>query len=140
MISITVAPLSDNDIIQPSRAANINTGKAMYHGSRNESFSFFPAICFTESQSAAAAYGGNVTEVEIDRSKLNILAIEMTAEELRDAIDSQEWPCDRQRDIDARIAEGYTAVAYTDCDENGQAHDCIRILAAEAFAAAVKVV
>jgi hypothetical protein len=110
----------------------------MYHGSRNAELSFFPAICFTESQSAAAAYGPHVHCVEIDRGALNILSIEMTAEELRQAIDDQEWPCDRQRDIDKRIAEGYTAVQYTDCDERGQSHDCIRILTAEAFAAAVR--
>lgn len=111
----------------------------MYHGSRNAELSFFPAICFTESESAASAYGPHLHTVEINRSVLNILTVEMTREEFREAIDNQEWPCDRAADIAKRIAEGYTAVAYTDCDENGQAHDCIRILTAEAFSAAVSV-
>lgn len=139
MISIKIANSADNDIITQVDHKNTNKGTEMYHGSRNAELSFFPAICFTESESAASAYGPHIHSVEINRGALNILTVEMTSEEFREAIDNQEWPCDRQRDIDARIAEGYTAVAYTDCDENGQAHDCIRILTAEAFAAAVSV-
>ena len=111
----------------------------MYHGNRGK-FGFFPAICFTASESAAAAYGDTITEVEIDRSKLNILVIEMDDAEMREAIDNQEWPCDRDSDIAARIAEGYTAVAYVDCDERGQQHDCLRVLTVDAFADAVSVV
>jgi hypothetical protein len=111
----------------------------MYHGSRNETLEFFPAICFTESQSAAAAYGPHLHTVVIDESKLNIMSVEMTDDELRDAIDDQEWPCDRQSDIDAAIEAGYDAVAYTDCDERGQSHGCLRILTADAFARSVTV-
>jgi hypothetical protein len=111
----------------------------MYHGSRNAEFGFFPAICFTSSESVASAYGSHVTAVTIDSSKLTVLVVEMAADELRSAIDNQEWPCDRNSDIAARIAEGYTAVRYVDCDERGQSHDCIRVLTAEAFAAAVSV-
>lgn len=109
----------------------------MYHGSRNSELSFFPAICFTACSRSAAAYGPHVHSVEIDETALSILSIEMDDEQLRDAIDNQEWPCDRQADIDARIAEGYTAVSYSDVDECGQTHDCLRILTADAFAAAV---
>lgn len=65
------------------------------------------------------------------------MSVEMTDEEMREAIDNQEWPCDRQADIYAAIADGYDAVAYVDCDEFGQEHDCLRILTAEAFAAVV---
>lgn len=111
----------------------------MYNGSRNADLGFYPAICFTESQSAAGAYGEYVAAVSIDRSKLNVMTVEMTAEEMREAIDDQEWPCDRQSDIDAAIAVGYDAVAYTDCDECGQEHDCIRILTQAAYDAAVSV-
>ena len=112
----------------------------MYHGSRNETIEFFPAICFTESQSAAAAYGSFVYEAEVDRSKLKIKTVEMTEEELRESIDDQEWPCDRAKDIAATIAAGYDAVAYQDCDERGQMHDCLRILTPEAWAAAVRII
>lgn len=111
----------------------------MYHGSQNETLSFYPAICFTESESAAQAYGPYVHAVTIDRSKLVVNSIEMTDEEFRDAIDSQEWPCDRKSDIAATISAGYDAVTYTDCDERGQSHDCIRILTEDAFSAAVSV-
>lgn len=110
---------------------------SMYNGSRNEALGFYPAICFTESESAAKAYGPYLHTVRIDESKLSVKTVEMTEEEFRDAIDSQEWPCDRQADIDAAIADGYDAVAYTDCDERGQVHGCIRILTAGAFARAV---
>jgi hypothetical protein len=88
----------------------------MHHGSQNSKLEFFPGICFTESAESAAAYGGNVTSVSIDETALRILRVEMSDVELRDAIDNQEWPCDRQRDIDAAVAAGHTAVAYTDCD------------------------
>ena len=111
----------------------------MYHGSQNSELNFFSGICFTESAESAAAYGGNVTSVSIDETALRILRIEMSDVELRDAIGNQEWPCDRQRDIDAAIAAGHTAVAYTDCDENGRQHNCLRILTSDAFAAAVVV-
>jgi hypothetical protein len=111
----------------------------MYNGSRSENLEFYPAICFTDSRSSAAAYGQHIHSVSIDRSKLQIKTVEMTAEEMRAAIDDQEWPCDRAADIAATIAEGYDAVAYTDCDEHGQEHDCLRILTAAAFAAAVTV-
>ena len=111
--------------------------RTMYHGTQSNELNFFPAICFTESQSAASAYGPNVFQVAIDRSKLNILVVEITAEEMREAIDNQEWPCDRQADINARIAEGYDAVSYVDCDERGQEHDCLRILTESAYRAAV---
>ena len=110
----------------------------MYHGSRSGSLGFFPAICFTESAEAAQSYGPHLHCREIDYSRLHIMRVAMTDEEFREAVDSQEWPCDRQRDIDAAIAAGYDAVAYTDCDERGQSHDCIRILTAEAFALAVE--
>jgi hypothetical protein len=111
----------------------------MYNGSRNKELNFYPAICFTESESAARAYGSFLAEVEIDRSKLSVKTVEMTEDELRAAIDDQEWPCDRQADIDAAIADGYDAVAYVDCDECGQRHDCIRILTEDAFARCVEV-
>ena len=111
----------------------------MYHGSNNGSFSFFPGICFTSSEFAAAVYGDNVTSVRIDRDALAVQTIDMTAAELRDAIDAQEWPCDRQRDIDAAIAAGFNAVAYTDCDAAGQTHDCLRLLTSAGFDAAVSV-
>ena len=117
-----------------------NEERTMYHGSRHDSLSFFPAICFTADRDAAAAYGANVSEVTIDRSRLTIQTVEMTADELRAAIDDQEWPCDRTADIAAAIAEGYDAVAYVDCDEHGTTHDCLRILTADAFAAAVAIV
>ena len=109
----------------------------MHNGSRNATLGFYPAICFTESESAARAYGPHLHSVEIDRDKLNVMTVEMTEEEFRDAIDNQEWPCDRQADIDAAIAAGYDAVAYTDCDECGQSHGCVRILTADAFAKSV---
>ena len=111
----------------------------MHHGSKNSKLEFFPGICFTESAESAAAYGGNVTSVSIDETALRILRIEMSDVELRDAIDNQEWPCNRQRDIDTAVAAGHTAVAYTDCDENGRQHNCLRILTSDAFAAAVVV-
>lgn len=111
-----------------------------YHGKRNTELNFRSGICFTSDRDAAAAYGPNVFEVEIDRSKLNIKTIEMTDEELRDAIDDQEWPCDRESDRQATIAAGYDAVEYQDVDERGQMHDCLRILTAEAFEAAVRIV
>ena len=110
----------------------------MYHGSQNSELNFFSGICFTESAESAAAYG-DVTSVSIDETALRILRIEMSDVELRDAIDNQEWPCDRQRDIDAAVAAGHTAVAYTDCDENGRQHNCLRILTSDAFADAVVV-
>ena len=105
----------------------------MFHGSRNMTLEFFPAICFTDSYTSAAAYGPHVHMVDVDRSKLRIKTIEMTEEQLRLAIDDQEWPCDRAKDIAATIAEGYDAVAYQDCDQDGQTHDCLRLLTAEAF-------
>lgn len=113
--------------------------KTMYNGSRNAELSFYPAVCFTDSESAASAYGPHLHAVKINRSSLNILTVEMTRDELREAIDNQEWPCDRAADIEKRIAEGYTAVAYTDCDENGQEHSCIRILTQEAFDLSCKI-
>lgn len=116
-------------------------GKPMsyYNGSRNESLAFFPGICFTKCEQSAAAYGEHIAAVEIDRSRLLIQAITMTGDELQQAIDNQEWPCDRQRDIDAAIAAGHDAVQFTDCDERGQTHDCIRILTQAAWDAAVSV-
>lgn len=109
----------------------------MYNGSRNAELKFYPAICFTESEESAQAYGMHVHAVDIDSSLLNVMAVKMTDEEMRAAIDEQRWPCDCQSDIDSAIAAGYDAVAYTDCDERGYAHDCLRILTAEAFARAV---
>ena len=111
-----------------------------YNGSRNESLAFFPGICFTECEQSAASYGPNVAAVAIDRSRLSVQTIVMTEEELQIAVDEQEWPCDRQRDIDAAIAAGYDAVAFSDCDERGQTHDCIRILTQAAWDAAVSAV
>lgn len=109
----------------------------MYNGSRNAELNFYPAICFTESESAAQAYGPHLHTVMIDESLLNVMSVEMTDEEMREAIDNQDWPCDTQKGIEAAIAAGYDAVAYTDCDERGQAHGCLRILTAEAFAKSV---
>ncbi len=114
-------------------------GQAMYHGSRNSELSFFPAICFTSCSHSAASYGSHLHAVEIDETALSIRTIEMSEEELRDAIDNQEWPCDRQSEIDTHIAAGYDAVRYSDVDECGQSHDCLRILTAAAFAAAVSI-
>lgn len=111
-----------------------------YHGKRNTELNFRSGICFTSDRSSAAAYGPNVFEVEIDRSKLTIKTVEMTDEELREAIDDQEWPCDRESDRQAAIAAGYDAVEYQDVDERGQMHDCLRILTAEAFEVSVKIV
>lgn len=111
----------------------------MYHGSREE-FKFFPAICFTDSFDSASSYGDTITEVEIDESKLSILEIELSSEQIRECWDDNEWPCDRQKDVEQRIAEGYGAVRYSDADESGCEHDCIRILTADAFAKAVTVV
>ena len=109
----------------------------MHHGSRNSTLEFYPGICFTASKSAAETYGNHLHTVSIDRSKLSVMTVEMDADELRDAIDNQEWPCDRNSEIESAIAAGYDAVEYTDCDERGQTHDCLRILTAAAFAAAV---
>ena len=108
-----------------------------YNGSRNESLAFFTGICFTECEHSAAAYGNHIAAVEIDSSRLSIQTITMTDEEMQQAIDDQEWPCDRQKDIDAAIAAGYDAVKFADCDERGHAHDCIRILTQAAWDAAV---
>ena len=108
-----------------------------YHGSRHESLRFFPAICFTADRGSAANYGEHVHAVEIARDRLRVMAVEMTDDELREAIDDQEWPCDRDDDIAAAIADGYDAVAYVDVDERGAVHDCIRILTREAFLSAV---
>lgn len=110
---------------------------AYYHGSRNAELSFYPGICFTVSQASAAEYGDYVHVVSIDVSALRVKRIEMTAEEMRNAIDNQSWPCDKKKEIVATIAEGYDAVSYLDCDASGRVHDCIRILTASAFAAAV---
>ncbi len=111
-----------------------------YNGSRNETLAFYPGICFTECADAAAAYGEHIAAVEIDCSRLSVQVIAMTDDEMQDAIDNQEWPCDRQRDIDAAIAAGHDAVSFRDCDERGQAHDCIRILTQAAWDAAVAAV
>jgi len=111
----------------------------MYNGSMNETLSFYSGICFTDSCDSAAAYGDYVSEVEIDTEQLNILHVEMTDEEMRNAIDDQEWPCDRQSDRDAAVAQGYDAVSYSDCDERGATHDCLRILSIEAFSRSVKI-
>lgn len=110
----------------------------MYHGTRQSNLEFYPAICFTIDETSAAAYGHHVHEVDIDDSHLTILDVEMDEAELRYAIDNQEWPCDQQADIDKHIAEGYTAVRYIDVDENGQMHDCIRILTRQAYLLSVK--
>ena len=135
-----IAQSADDGNIPSSDTRAQTRKRTMYHGSRNAELSFFPAICFTESESAASAYGPHIHTVEINRSVLNILTVEMTREEFRKTIDNQEWPCDRAADIAKRITEGYTAVAYTDCDENGTSHDCIRILTADAFAEALGVI
>ena len=108
-----------------------------YHGSRNASLVFFSGICFTESESSAAQYGQYVHGVTINATKLRVKRIEMTAEEMRIAIDSQKWPCDSRKEIAATIADGYDAVSYVDCDASGRTHDCIRILTDEAYSAAV---
>ena len=111
-----------------------------YNGSRNEALAFFSGICFTECEQSAATYGEHVAAVKIDRSRLSMQTITMTDDELEQAIDNQEWPCDRQRDIDAAIAAGYDAVQFADCDERGQTHGCVRILTQAAWNAAVSVV
>lgn len=108
-----------------------------YNGSRNESLAFFAGICFTDCEHSAAAYGPHVAAVEIDHNNLSVLTVTMTDDEMQQAIDDQEWPCDRQRDIDAAIAAGYNAVQFRDCDERGQTHNCIRILTQAAWDAAV---
>ena len=110
-----------------------------YHGKRSTELTFRSGICFTSDRYSAATYGPNVFEAEIDRSKLKIETVEMTDEELREAMDDQEWPCDREFEREATIAAGYDAVEYQDVDERGQVHDCLRILTAEAFEASVRV-
>jgi hypothetical protein len=117
-------------MISQAGTANQEGSETMtyYHGTRSSELTFRPAICFTSYESNAAAYGDNVFAVEIDRSKLNVCKIEMTDEELREAIDDQEWPCDRASDVERYIADGYDAVEYLDVDQYGDTHDCIRIL------------
>lgn len=122
---------------EPQNAKSKGQTMSYYNGSRNKSLVFYAGICFTECEQSAAAYGEHVAAVEIDRSRLSIQTIAMTEDELQQAIDDQEWPCDRQRDIDAAIAAGYDAVKFADCDERGQMHDCIRILTQAAWDAAV---
>lgn len=106
-----------------------------YHGSRSETLEFYAGICLTQCDASASAYGEHLHEVDIDISRLNILRVDMTDDELREAIDSQEWPCDTYDEIDAAIDAGYDAVAYTDVDERGRLHDCLRILTEDAFSA-----
>lgn len=110
----------------------------MYHGSRNSELNFFPGVCFTSETSAATVYGHHVHEVEVDTAALTIRSFEFSDEELRERIDEQEWPCDRQSEIDSLVEQGYDAVAYTDVDADGCEHDCIRILTQAAWDAAVK--
>lgn len=111
----------------------------MYHGSRNETIEFFPAICLTSSRDSAESYGDYLHEVEVDESQLTVLVVEMTDAELREAIDSQEWPCDRDSEIESAIASGHDAVSYRDVDEDGTMHDCIRILTADAWTRACRI-
>ena len=105
----------------------------MYHGSRQPSPEFVPGFCLTEDADAAFRYGRHVTQYDLDESRLTVKTIEMTDAEMRTAIDDQEWPCDRAKDIAATIAEGYDAVRYLDCDENGRTHSCLRILTSVVF-------
>jgi len=111
----------------------------MYHGSRDATLDYYPAICLTDDRESAEAYGEHLHTVTVDRSALCILKISMTREELREAIDDNEWPCDRDADIARYVADGYDAVEYMDVDQYGGMHTCLRILTAAAWQSAVEV-
>jgi hypothetical protein len=106
-----------------------------YHGSQGD-FRTFPGICFTSDDGSAQSYGGILTTIEIDLDELSVKHIELSDDDVRECLDENEWPCDRQSQIDTLIKQGVDAITYRDADESGDTHNCLRLLSAKALTAA----
>ena len=107
-----------------------------YHGTDGE-LVLHSGICLTRHQSSAEAYGSNVYAIEIDTDGLRVDRIYIDGEELRQRIDDQEWPADRDDERLAMIVEGIDAIEYDDVDQDGDLHHTLRLLSYRAISACV---
>jgi hypothetical protein len=107
----------------------------LYHGTQNELI-LHSGICLTRHRSSAEVYGGTVYEIELDTTGLRVDRIYIEGDELRQRIDDQEWPADRDAERLAMIAAGIDAIEYDDVDASGDLHHTIRLLSDRAIAAA----
>ena len=108
-----------------------------FHGTRNDTFVAHVGLCVTTDEDAARRYGRNglIAELEIGRSAVRILSINVSRED----IDANNWPGDTAASAAAIVADGYDAVAYTDMDCDGNTHPTLRLLTPAAVAAIVVV-
>jgi hypothetical protein len=97
-----------------------------FHGTRNDAFTAHVGLCLTTDEDAARRYGRNglIVELEIDRSALRILSVDVSRED----IDANNWPGDTAASAAAIVADGYDAVTYTDMDCDGNTHPTLRLL------------
>ena len=112
------------------------TMTTLYHGTDGD-LVLHSGICLTRHQSSAEAYGRNVYAVEIDTDGLRVDRIYIEGDELRQRIDDQEWPADRQAERLAMIADGIDAIEFDDVDDSGDLHHTLRLLSDRAIAACV---
>ena len=102
----------------------------LYHGTRR-SLVAHSGLCLTSSSESAAWYGGGECyRLSVDLDGLTGRSYEVSREDR----DNNEYPADRAADRAALVAEGVDYVEYQDQDEQGQAHDCIRLLSPAALA------
>lgn len=108
----------------------------LYHGTFRDTLTLHKGLCLTADRSAAEEYaqGGTVYEIEIDTNNLRIVEIEFSDEELRERIDEQEWPGDRESEI-AKLAETADIIIFRDVDASGRDHVTYRIITEAAIAA-----
>lgn len=102
-----------------------------YHGTRR-AFAFYPGICMTSSDRAAASYGA-VHELAVDLDGLTVRRVSGYDAERNSA------PGDTAEELARMLADGVDAVEYDDRDEHGRDHDCLRLLSSRALARVVLV-
>lgn len=108
-----------------------------YHGGAN--INLHSGLCLVDCDRAAADYaegrGGEVVEVEVDLSGLNVVEVEVT----RAMIDEQSFPGDTKAERAALLADGVDAIEYDDMTPEGRTHRTLRLISAAALAAVTTV-
>jgi hypothetical protein len=104
-----------------------------YHGGNG--INLHSGLCLVDDERAAGDYaegrGGEVVEVEVDLSGLNVVEVEVT----REMIDNQDFPGDTAKGRAAMVADGVDAIKYDDMTPEGRTHRTLRLLSPKALAA-----
>lgn len=101
----------------------------MYHGTRNQDWTAHIGACLTTREESAQVYAtqrGQVVEVDLDMSDLEVVEVEGYDR------NTNEARGDRAADIAEIEAD---VIVYQDEDEMGRSHDCYRLVSAKAVAA-----